>query len=181
MIFTIYIQAYCWYWSFWVFLRVKAILTGSTKIIPAPGLSMGAGSSFVSRLKSLLKVDVIRLSEILSILYQLPVYEKDSIVSLMVWEAKHVCINGDLQYGCRCPTQWMLCHAGETTFFHRTYHTSFQYPAWLPAHHWHYVSTDPRTRISHQRFGPHSEIAMPDFTLILWDSSGRMCSCVICS
>jgi len=137
------------------------------KIIPGTRAQHGSRFEvFVSRLKSLPESG--RDTAVRNFIHTVPttpVYEKDSIVSLYWYgKAKHVCINGDLQYGWSVPDTMDAVPCGETTFFHRTYtlpfNTRLDYQLIIDTT----VSTDPRNKdITPSGFGPHSEIAMPGF------------------
>ncbi|MCX6281240.1 MAG: alpha/beta hydrolase-fold protein [Bacteroidetes bacterium] len=141
--------------------------TIACKTIPGTRAQHGSRfEAFVSRLKSLPESG--RDTSVLNLIKTLPttpVYEKDSIVSLYWYgKAKHVCINGDLQFGWSVPDTMDAVPCGETTFFHRTYtlpfNTRLDYQLIIDTT----ATTDPRNlHITPSGFGPHSEIAMPGF------------------
>jgi enterochelin esterase family protein len=137
------------------------------KIIPGTRAQHGSRFEvFVSRLKSLPASNRdTAVRNFIKTLPTTPLYEKDSIVSLYWYgKAKHVCINGDLQFGWSVPDTMDAVPCGETTFFHRTYtlpfNTRLDYQLIVDT----MAITDPRNpAITPSGFGPHSEIAMPGF------------------
>jgi enterochelin esterase-like enzyme len=137
------------------------------KVIPGSRAQHGSRFEvFVSRLKSLSESERdTAVRNFIKTQPKTPVYEKDSIVSLY-WcgKAKHVSINGDLQFGWSVPDTMDAVPCGETTFFHRTYtlpfNTRLDYQLIIDST----ANTDPRNPdITPSGFGPHSEIAMPGF------------------
>ena len=95
-----------------------------------------------------------------------PVYETDSIVSLYWYgKAKHVYINGDLQFAWSALDTMDFVPCGDSAFFHRTYtippDARLDYQFRIDSTY----TTDPRNpAITPSGYGPHSEIAMPGFT-----------------